>query len=50
MIAREPVLAPPGERAGEHRVTGALHQRDEEMYIVQREKAQAVHLVRDEQP
>ena len=49
MIAGEPVTAPALERAGLNSSACVAHQRNEEMYIVEAQEAQAEDLFRDEQ-
>src|SRR5687767_9367746 len=51
MVSREPLLAPRAEPACplSDRVARGAHERDQKMYIVQREQTHAEHLVRDEQ-
>src|SRR5688500_3799469 len=51
VIAQKPVAAPRLEGAGADRRARVAHQGDEEMYIVQGEKAQPQHFVgREEMP
>src|SRR5688572_11763840 len=49
MVARRPLAPPRSEGAGANRLARGAHQANEEMYIVQREQAQAENLVGDEQ-
>src|SRR5438128_2658583 len=49
VIAVEPPATPRIELAGADRRAGGPHQRDEKMYIVQREETHAEHLVRNEE-
>jgi hypothetical protein len=49
MILEEPALAPSVEGAAEQGGARLPHQRHEEMYIVQREEAQAKDLIRQEE-
>jgi hypothetical protein len=49
VVARQPVTAPGVESTVDDRSARAAHERDQEMYIMQRDKAQPKDLVRDEE-